>query len=76
MIEKREWEEFRESGLFWLVNTFLHAFGWALVVESDGGKITGAYPARCHYRGFSEESNTDGYQKIQDTFLKEEWKDD
>ena len=66
MINKKSWKEFRESGLFWLTNTFLHAFGWALVVELDkeSKEITSVYPARVKFRGFDEKTNTDGYIKI------------
>lgn len=31
MITKKSWSEFRETGLLLLVNTILHAFGWAIV---------------------------------------------
>jgi len=70
MVEEKSWKEFRETGLFWFVNTALHAFGWALVVELDDDKITRVYPARVKFRGFSEEINTEGYIKVS-KYLKE-----
>lgn len=61
MIERKEWEEFRDSKLLWFINTILHTFGWAIVIDVDNGKIVDVYPARVKFRGFSEEINTDGY---------------
>lgn len=46
MVKKKTWQEFRKTGLLWFMNTILHAFGWAIVVEVERGEITGAYPAR------------------------------
>ena len=63
-VTKKTWTEFREIGLLWFINTILHMFGWAIVVEIDGGKVINAYPARVTFRGFSEESTTNGYQKV------------
>lgn len=70
MINKKSWEEFRESGLLWFVNQTLHLFGWAIVVEIDDGNITSVYPARVKFRGFPEKSNAEGYIKVS-KFLKE-----
>lgn len=62
---KKTWQEFRETGLLWWINTTLHMFGWAIVVEvEDNGEITDAYPARVKFRGFNEDNNTLGYQKV------------
>ena len=63
-IEKKTWEEFRETGLLWFINTTLHVFGWAIVVDVVDDKITSVYPARVKFRGFKEEVNDAGYQKI------------
>lgn len=64
-MKKKTWNEFKETGLLWFINTTLHAFGWAIVIElDDNGKIADAYPARVTFRGFSEDSNTKGYNKI------------
>lgn len=58
------WKEFRESGLLLFVNTFLHIFGWCIVIECDDGGADRAYPARTFWRGFSEDSMTRAYQKL------------
>jgi hypothetical protein len=33
MVTKKEWSEFRSTGLVLIVNQILHIFGWALVFE-------------------------------------------
>ena len=63
-VTKKSWTEFREIGLLWFINTILHMFGWAIVVEVDNGEVINAYPARVTFRGFSEESTASGYQKV------------
>lgn len=70
MINRKSWEDFRATGLLWFVNSFLHAFGWSLVVELEGGVLTNVYPARVKYRGFSEEITTKGHIDVA-TYLKE-----
>ena len=64
MLEKKAWKEFKDSGLLWLVNMNLHLFGWALVLHVDGDDIVNAYPSRTKFRGFSEDCNTKGYEKV------------
>lgn len=73
MIQKKSWQEFRESGSLWFANTVLHAFEWAIVVEYDSetGEEVGAYPAHVKFRGFDEESNTEGYIKLSQ-YMKDE----
>lgn len=70
MVEKQTWESFRDNGLLWFTNTILHMFGWAIVVEIDGDKITNVYPARVKFRGFDEKTNSVGYTKVTE-YLKE-----
>ena len=72
MVTKKSWKEFRESGLLWAVNQFLHIFGWSIVISinKDSGEIIDVYPARVKYRGFSEDSQTRGYQNIS-KYMKE-----
>ncbi|WP_248499813.1 hypothetical protein [Staphylococcus aureus] len=72
MVEKKSWKEFRESGLLWWANHILHTFGWAIVVEVDKEtqEITSAYPARVKFRGFDENSNTEGFKNVS-KFMKE-----
>lgn len=67
MVQKKTWKEFQDSGLLWFINTILHTFGWALVMEvsdEDEGYVCSVYPARVKFRGFDEGSNTKGYQKL------------
>lgn len=63
-MKKKTWDEFRETGLLWFINTILHLFGWAIVVEIENNKVVDAYPARVRFRGFSEEINSKGYKEI------------
>lgn len=70
MNDKRSWQEFQDSGLFWWINMLLHTFGWAIVIKKDNGVVTEVYPARVKFRGFSEENNTHGYQKVSN-YMKE-----
>ena len=64
MINKKSWEDFKKSGLLWFVNMLLHTFGWAIVYDIEDEKITNVYPARVKFRGFPEQSNTEGYIKV------------
>lgn len=64
MINKKSWIEFKETGLIWWINTILHTFGWAIVIEMDNDEVVSVYPARVKFRGFSEKSNTEGYKKV------------
>lgn len=70
MINKKSWEEFRNSGMLWWINMILHTFGWAIVTEVEDGKVIRAYPARVKFRGFEEKNNTEGYIKVSQ-YMKE-----
>lgn len=70
MITRKTWNEFRESGLLWLINTILHAFGWAIVFGYDENNEPLVYPARVKFRGFPQNVNTDGYIKVS-KFIKD-----
>ncbi|MDU5206320.1 MAG: hypothetical protein E6182_10175 [Clostridioides difficile] len=71
MINRKEWKEFKDSGLLWWINTLLHTLGWAIVFEYDEkGNITDTYPARVKFRGFDERANESGYKNIS-KFIKE-----
>lgn len=63
-VTQKTWSEFRQTGLMTMLNTFLHIFGWAIVVQinDDGSEIV--YPARTVFRGFSEQSQAVSYNKI------------
>lgn len=59
------WREFADAGLFWWINRGLHLFGWALVyIENNDGTIERVYPARTTYRGFSEETEREGFRQL------------
>lgn len=65
MVNKKSWDEFRDSGFLWWINMILHTFGWAICFEvEDDGLISDVYPARVKFRGFSEEVNEKGYINI------------
>ena len=71
MLDQKTWEEFQSTGLLWLVNTFLHTFGWTLMTQvDDDGNIIGGVPCRTDYRGFTTDINDEGYLKVTD-WLKE-----
>jgi len=64
MIEKKTWQEFRDSKLLWWVNRTLHLFGWAIVYDvdpEDYNKVMDVYPARVKFRGFAEHSESTGF---------------
>lgn len=64
MVEKREWSEFRNTGLLLIINQLLHVFGWAIVYEFDNDKIVNVYPARVKFRGFDDKSTSEAYEKV------------
>lgn len=64
MVKKKTWNEFKDSGLLWWINMLLHTFGWAIVYEIDKDEVINVYPARVKFRGFGEESNSNGYIKV------------
>ena len=65
MVTKKTWEEFRQTGLLLFVNSFLHIFGWAIVLEMDkDGEIKAIYPYRVKFRGFNEKSITNAHGKL------------
>ena len=66
MVNRKTWDEFRQAGLLWFINSILHVFGWAIVIELEEGsdKVTNVYPARVRFRGFSEKSIQEGFIKV------------
>lgn len=66
MIERKSWDEFRNSGLLWFINTILHTFGWCITIEisDEDGSVVNVFPGRTKYRGFAEKSNSNGYLKL------------
>lgn len=65
-LTRKTWEEFQYAGLLWWVNRVLHLFGWAIVLETDNGKVLNAYPARTRFRGFDAKSEDEGFKKLTD----------
>jgi len=74
MITKKDWSEFRSTGLVLIINQLLHIFGWALVFEIENNEIKNVYPARIKYRGFDTESTSEAYKKLSQ-FMVENAKD-
>ena len=64
MVTKKEWSEFRSTGLVLIVNQILHIFGWALIFEMNGDEIKSVYQARVKFRGFGEKSTEEAYKKV------------
>lgn len=64
-VEKRTWQQFRNTGILLFINSILHAFGWAIVIEVDKeGNAIESYPARVKFRGFDEDSVTEEHIKL------------
>lgn len=65
-LEKKSWDEFRNTGLFLFINNILHAFGWCIVVEIDDitGDIKNTYPCRTKFRGFDNKEVDESHEKI------------
>ena len=64
MINKKTWDEFRNTGLVLYINQILHVFGWAIVFEKKEDGAFEVYPARVKFRGFDSKSVTESYIKI------------
>lgn len=64
MITRKDWQEFKDAGLLWYINTQLHLFGWAITLSVEDGDILEAFPAKTKFRGFSEECNNRGYDNV------------
>ena len=64
MVNKKSWEEFRATGLLMFINSFLHIFGWSIVMNIENEKVTSVYQEQVKFRGFSEESQTKAYNKL------------
>jgi hypothetical protein len=64
MVTRKEWKEFRETGLLLFINQILHVFGWTIVFELEGEEVKAVYPARVKFRGFDAESVGESYKSI------------
>ncbi len=67
---KKDWSEFRGTGLALIVNQTLHIFGWALVFEMDGDEVKSVYPARVKFTGFAEKFTEEAYKKVRRFLLE------
>jgi hypothetical protein len=65
-VTLKTWDDFRNAGMLFFINSILHAFGWALVVEVDQAtnNVTNCFPARVTFRGFNEQSQSEEHIKI------------
>lgn len=77
MVTRKEWKEFRKTGLLLFINQILHVFGWAIVFdfdtydkEKDDGVLKDGYPARVKFRGFDNKSVSKSYIQITE-YMKE-----
>ena len=65
MYEEKTWLDLRKTGLLMFINSFLHIFGWCIVVElDDDDNFRRAYPARTKWRGFSSEAIDRAYRNV------------
>lgn len=70
LAQPKSWDEFRDTGLLWFINTILNVFGWGIYIGvDDDGNIVEVFPARCKFRGFVTEINDEGYFMVTD-YLK------
>lgn len=70
-ITEKTWDEFRQSGLAWWINSALHVFGWALVFETSlDGVVLRCFPARTIFRGWDEKSQDEGFKRVS-AYLKD-----
>jgi len=64
MIDRKTWDEFRETGLTLIINQILHIFGWCIVYEIEDGKVVDCYPARTKFRGFEGDGVSKAYINV------------
>ncbi len=65
MIERRTWEEFRETGLVKIINVIIRAFGWSIYYEyTNDKKFVQVYPIRCKHMRLGDASMTKAYLNL------------
>lgn len=65
MYEEKTWLDFRKTGLLMFINSFLHIFGWCIIIEmEDDGTVSRVYPARTKWRGFSSDAMDRAYRSV------------
>jgi len=70
MVNKKDWNEFRSTGLVLIINQILHIFGWAIVFEVENNEVKNVYPARVKFRGFGNDSTSEAYKKLSEYMLE------
>lgn len=71
VINRKTWDHFKNTGMLFLANQMLHAFGWAIVMEFDEqGNLEDVYPARVKFRGFSSDIIEQSYKNISQYMLE------
>jgi len=69
-MERKNWNEFRNTGLVLIINQILHVFGWAIVFEIENNQVIDVFPARVKFRGFDNMDTDEAYRKVS-KYLKE-----
>lgn len=46
MIEKKTWEEFKNTLLFKVINRFISVFHWVIIIENKRNNTYDVYPAK------------------------------
>lgn len=65
MVTKKNWKEFKNTGLVLIINQILHIFGWAIVFDINSeGQIIDVFPARVKFRGFDNANTIEAYKKV------------
>lgn len=79
LFDEKTWEEFRESGILWAVNTMLqHLFGWCIVYDYQSNSELRVVPCKTVAKVFDDKANKEGHDKLirylkaYDTDTKEE----
>ena len=67
------WDEFRNSGLLWIVNTVLVIFGWGICFKYINNEISAVYPCKTKHK-FTKEENERGRKKFLEYIGKENGK--
>ena len=65
MITDMNLDHFKDSGALWWINRQLHLLGMALALDVDEkGHCYNLRPVWCKFRGFDEEHETMGFEKL------------
>ena len=63
-LEKKTWDDFRNSGLLRFVNMFLHIFGWTIVLNIGNKSDITRYKDDYGYEYVTSESIYDAVQHL------------